>query len=131
MARAATRKVVPPKVIVHAPDVPEVVQAAQIAQIAMRAAKVETWDQFVGKTDGELRALISLTADQQGILEDNRHILPYLQVSPLVTVAACSACGRYGLVSSAAVPAKCAFTLRCPGSVTKASVQNYQPRPKK
>lgn len=131
MARAATPKVKPPRVIVHAPNVPEVVQAAQIALIAMKAAKVHTWAEFVDKPDSQLRALVSLTADQQGILEDNRHVLPYLQVTPLVTVAACGTCGRYGLVSSAAVPAKCGFTLRCDGAVAKASVQDYRPRPAK
>lgn len=131
MARAATPKAKTPKVIVHSPVAPEVVQAAQIALIAMKAAGVSTWAEFVGKSDAELRDLVSLTADQQGILEDNRHILPHLNVKPVVTVAACNTCGRYGLVGSAAVPVKCAFTLRCTGAVTKASVQDHRPQTEK
>ncbi|MBN9214130.1 MAG: hypothetical protein J0J04_04815 [Microbacterium sp.] len=128
MARAATPKVKPPKVITHAPAAPGVVQAAQIALVAMKAAKVHTWAEFTYRSDQELRAAVSLTADQQGLLEDYRHILPHLQVSPLVTIAACNVCGRYGLVGSAAVPPKCGFTLRCDGAVAKASAIDYRPR---
>lgn len=128
MVRAATSKVKPPKVITHAPSAPEVVQAAQIALIAMKASGAATWAEFVTIPIAELRARVTLTADQQGLLEDHRDVLPYLQVSPLVTVAACDSCGRFGLVSSAAIAAKCGYTLRCEGAVSKASVQDYRPR---
>lgn len=128
MARAATKKIKPPKVIAHAPNAPAVVQAAQIALVAMKAARVATWAEFVARPDADLRAMVSLTAEQQGLLEDNRHILPMLGVKPLITVAACTVCGRYGLVGSAAASAKCAFTLRCEGTVTKASAVDFRVR---
>lgn len=127
---ARAKKVKPPKVIVHAPDAPEVVQAAQIALISMKAAGVHTWEEFTERTDEELRLAVSLTAEQQGLLEEHRHILPHLRVMPLVSVAGCDTCGRYGLVTSAAVPAKCAYTLRCAGTVSKASIVDYRNRRK-
>lgn len=128
MARAATPKVKPPKVITHAPSAPDVVKAAQIALIAMKTAKVYTWEEFIARPDSELRTMLSLTAEQQGLLEDHRHILPLLNIRPLITVAACNTCGRYGLASSAAVPVKCGYTLRCDGAVSKASVIDYRVR---
>lgn len=129
MARAALPK--PPKAIVHNTTAPAVVQAAQIALIAMKTAKVSTWEQFLARPDADLRKLITLTQEQQGLLEDHRAILPYLKVTPPVSIAACAKCGRYALVGSAAVAAKCSYTLRCDGSVMKATTTDYRRRSSK
>lgn len=129
MARAALPK--PPKAITHNASAPAVVQAVQIALIAMKTAKVSTWEQFLARPDADLRKMITLTQEQQGLLEDHRHLLPYLKVTPLVSVAACNTCGRYALAGSAAVPQKCSYTLRCPGTVVKATATDFRTRAKK
>lgn len=117
-----------PKMIAHAPTAPEPVQAAQIALICMKTVKASNWEAFVAKPIEELRRAIILTPEQQSILEKHRRILPYLRTKPLVTLSACDTCGRFGLVGSAAIPAKCPYTLRCDGKVTKALVSATRAR---
>jgi hypothetical protein len=120
MARAAAVK--PPKTISHALTAPGVVQAAQVALVCMKIVKVDRWSDFIAKPIESLRGAIVLTAEQQSLLEEHRQVLSYLRASsPVVSVAACTECERWGLVGSAAVPKKCAFTLRCGGEVVKAS----------
>lgn len=126
MARAAVKKVKPPKVIRHSPSAPAPVQAAQIAIIAMKAAKVAKWSDFTAKPLAELRELVTLDFEQQNLLETYRHLLPHLQTSPLVTVTACPVCGRHGLAGSTTGTGRCFFTLRCAGNLVRASVLDYR-----
>ena len=105
----------------HRTDIPEAAQAAQIAMIVMRLLHVESWQQLVELSVTEdVRRTVYLTAIQQDLIDRFAHILPMLRMSPMVTVAACPVCGRYGLQDRRPVAKACWFTLRCPGSPVKA-----------
>lgn len=124
MARAAKKK--PPKAVVHNPAAPAPVQAAQLGLRVMKILGTPTWAAVIEMPDAERRDRVVLTAEQQGILEDYRDVLPHLRISPLVTIAACDTCGHRGLAGAAAVAQKCSYTLQCSGRVFKASTIDYR-----
>lgn len=127
MPRAArTSKIKPPKTFRHSPHTPEAVQAVQVAILTMKAAGVKRWSELVEKPIADVRAKVNLDPEQQSLLEKHAHLLRYIQISPLISIAGCDACGRYGLAASANVSAKCGFTRGCTGKVVKASSLEYK-----
>jgi len=114
-----------PEPIRHNLTAPPVVQAAQIALIAMKKAKCANWKGMVElAAQINIREKVILTAEQQELIDRYANILPYLQTSPLVTVVACTGCGRFGFYDGRPAGAKCYFTLRCTGKLMKASAAN-------
>lgn len=87
----------------------------------MRRLKVGTWGQVVEVAAREdIRQLVRLTPEQQSLLDRYTYILPFLRVKPTITVAACTACGRYGFTGPGSLPTRCYFTHRCDGKLVRA-----------
>ena len=88
----------------------------------MKAAKVNTWSALVELASAkDVREVVVLTAEQQDILDRHQDLLPYLSVKPIVTVIACTVCGRFGFWDTRSSSKTCPFTLRCSGTIVKAS----------
>lgn len=120
----SVKKVKPPKRPLHDPKMPQVVQAAQIAFGVMKAVGANSWPGVVevAQRDVDIRTLVTLTDEQQAILDQNASILQYLIVKPATTVDACTTCGKHALSSGAAGSKKCTRTLHCPGTIVRAAL---------
>ncbi|MDB6425928.1 hypothetical protein [Curtobacterium sp. 20TX0008] len=112
----------------HDPLAPRPVQAAQIAFKVMAVAKVDTW--AAALEHSSLAGVVELTDEQQRILEQERAVLPYLvRRGAIITVHACSVCGRYVFADSKSAPgARCTLRLGCSGAPVKASTTGFRPQ---
>lgn len=107
--------------ITHSSDLPAVCQAAQIALLIMKKLKVSTWKDMVDKAaETDLREHVILTRDQQALIDEYAHVVPYLRAKPVTTIIACTGCGLYGIAGPASVGKRCPFRLHCEGQVVKA-----------
>lgn len=105
----------------HSADAPEVCQAAQIAMVIMKRLRVSNWEGVVERARvSDVREKVTLTAEQQELIDTHRNVLPYLQTSPTVTVVCCTVCGRFGFYDKRNPGKACLFTHRCPGVLVKA-----------
>lgn len=115
------RKVKPPAEVRQNRDLPEPVQAAQIALQVLKRAQCQSWSALVEKSvSADIRTIVILDQEQQDLIDRYDHLLPYLSLSPIVTVIACPVCKSYGLHDRKAAGTTCPFTLRCAGKPVKA-----------
>ena len=129
MVRAA-KAPKPVEPIRHDDTAPAAAQAAQIALLVMKRVRCQTWKAVIDlAAETDIRTKVFLSTTQQALLDQYADILPYLSTSPLVTVVACPACGRFGLQDRRSPGAKCIFTTRCEGKLVKAS-STPKPKPK-
>lgn len=123
--RPRARKPKPAITVLHDVNATPIIQAAQIAFAVMAAAKKDSWADAIS-TEG-LPSLVRLTPEQQEILETHRQVLPNLRRrSPVISVEACPACGRWGW-SASPVQKKCSWTLGCAGAPVKAAATAWKP----
>lgn len=109
-------------------DVPPLVRAASLALAVARHCKCASWAEFVerlaARDDEVLALLATIEVDEadSALVAEHDHVLRLLHVKPLVTVAVCTACNGWVLVSGTP-PTKCKTTMRCEGvKPVKASI---------
>lgn len=124
----------PPNAVRFAPpkdDLPNLARAASIALAVARHCKAATWAEFVERLAAEDQGTLDLLADVQVDRADSDlitrydHVLRFLSVKPLVTVAVCPECEAWVMVSAGTAPSRC--TVGCGnGKPVKASIATKQ-----
>lgn len=98
----------------HNPDLPETGQAVHVGLLVLTKTGCNTWKTLVESPETWER--VTLTDEQQALIDRHDYMLQHLQIAPLRTIDICDTCNRWVLTTRK--PGKnCTLSVGCEGKL--------------